>query len=96
MALHIMPEDCLNLGHHSLFKLWQNSTYRYFGRILNMEKWKNAKILFLFTRPLKIFFYKTTEQNSKILHTNSVSMSIKVCLNGGATYIIGKIIAKTI
>ena len=40
-------------------------------------------------KPLKIFFSKTAQQNSYILHTY-----IKVCSNGGATYIIGEIIAK--
>ena len=34
------------------------------------------------------------QQNSKILHTNSPWVClIKVCSNGGATYIIGEIIA---
>ena len=38
---------------------------------------------------------KTAEQNSLILHTNSPWVCvIKVCTDGGATYIIGKIIAK--
>ena len=55
-----------------------------------LENLKNAKIWFLFTRPLK-----TTLQNSEILHANSPWVSvIKVCSNGGATYIIGEIIAK--
>ena len=36
-----------------------------------------------------------TEQNSYILHTNSPWVCvIKVCSNGGATYLIGEIIAK--
>ena len=40
-------------------------------------------------------FSKTTQQNSLILHTNSPWVCvIKVCSNGGATYIIGEIIAK--
>ena len=44
---------------------------------------------------MKIFFSKTTEQNSQILHTNSPWVClIKVCSNGDATYIIGEIIAK--
>ena len=44
---------------------------------------------------LKILFFKTTQQNSSILHTNSPWVCvIKVCSNGGATYIIGEIIAK--
>ena len=44
---------------------------------------------------LKIFFSKTTQQNSLMLHTNSPWVCvIKVCSNGGATYIIGDIIAK--
>ena len=44
---------------------------------------------------LKIFFSKTTQRNSWILHTNSPWVCvIKVCSNGGATYIIGEIIAK--
>ena len=44
---------------------------------------------------LKIFFSKTTEQNSCILHTNSPWVCvIKFCSNGGATYTIGEIIAK--
>ena len=43
----------------------------------------------------EIFISKTTEQNSYILHTNSPWVClIKVCSNGGATYIIGEIIAK--
>ena len=38
---------------------------------------------------------QTTQQNSLILHTNSPWVCvIKVCSNGGATYIIGEIIAK--
>ena len=46
-------------------------------------------------KPLKIFFSKTAQQNSYILHTNSLWVCvIKVCSNGGATYIIGEIIAK--
>ena len=40
-------------------------------------------------------FSKTTQQNSSILHTNTPWVcAIKVCSNGGATYIIDKIIAK--
>ena len=55
-----------------------------------MEKCK--KNWFLFTRHLENFFSKTTQQNS--LHTNSTWVClIKVCSNGGATYIIGEIIA---
>ena len=34
-------------------------------------KWKIAKIWFLFTSHLQIFFSKTTRQNFSILHTNS-------------------------
>ena len=34
-------------------------------------KWKIAKIWFLFTSHLQIFFSKTTQQNFSILHTNS-------------------------
>ena len=46
-------------------------------------------------KPLKIFFSKTAQQNSYILHTNFLWVCvIKVCSNGGATYIIGEIIAK--
>ena len=46
-------------------------------------------------KPLKIFFSKTAQQNSYILHTNSRWVCvIKLCSNGGAIYIIGKIIAK--
>ena len=46
-------------------------------------------------KPLKIFFSKTAQKNSYILHTNSLWVGvIKVCSNGGATYIIGEIIAK--
>ena len=46
-------------------------------------------------RTLKILFSKTTQQNSWILHTNSPWVCvIKVCSDGGATYIIGEIIAK--
>ena len=44
----------------------------------NFEYEKNAKIWFLFTRPLKIFFSKTTNSPWVCL--------IKACLNGGATY----------
>ena len=44
---------------------------------------------------LIIFFSKTTEQNSEILHTNSPRLCvIKVCSNGGAAYINNKLIAK--
>ena len=44
---------------------------------------------------LKIFFSKTTQQNSSILYTNiSWVCVIKVCSNGGATYIIGEKIDK--
>ena len=43
----------------------------------------------------EIFFSKTTQQNSKILQIKSPWVCvIKVCSNGGATYIIGEIIAK--
>ena len=46
-------------------------------------------------KPLKIFFSKTAQENSQMLHANSPWVCvIKVCSNGGATYIIGKIIAK--
>ena len=42
-----------------------------------------------------MFFSKTTEQNSQILHTNSPRLCvIKVCSNGGATYINSKLIAE--
>ena len=87
MALQIMPEDCLNLGHYNLFKLWWNSAYRHFGKTLNMVKFK------LFVSVYKTFF-QTTQQNPKILHTNSPWVCvIKVCSNSGATYIIGEPIA---
>ena len=44
---------------------------------------------------LIIFFSKTTEQNSEILHTNSPRLCvIKVCSNGGTAYINNKLIAK--
>ena len=46
-------------------------------------------------RPLEIFFSEITQQNSWVSHTNSPWVClIKVCSNGGATYIIGEIIAK--
>ena len=46
-------------------------------------------------QPWKILFSKTTPQNSLILHTNSRWVCvINVYSNGGATYIIGEIIAK--
>ena len=42
-----------------------------------------------------MFFSKTTEQNSQILHTNSPCLCvIKVCSNGGAAYINSKLIAE--
>ena len=40
-----------------------------------------------------MFFSKTTEQNSQILHTNRLCV-IKVCSNGGAAYINSKLIAE--
>ena len=44
---------------------------------------------------MKTFFSKTAKQNSMILHTHGPWICvIKVCSNGGATYIIGEIIAK--
>ena len=44
------------------------------------------KFGFLFTRPLKIFFYKTAQQNCLILHTNSPLVCvIKFYLNSCAT-----------
>ena len=46
-------------------------------------------------RLLKFIFSKTTQQNSYILHTNSpLEFLTKFCSNGGATYIVGEIIAK--
>ena len=43
----------------------------------------------------ELFFSKTTEQNSWILHTNSPLLCvIKVCSNGGGAYINSKLIAK--
>ena len=61
----------------------------------NFENWKMPKIWILFARPLKIFFSKTAQQNSEILHTNRPWVCvIKVCSNGGTNYIIGEIIAK--
>ena len=55
----------------------------------------NLNIVDFYAKPLKIFFSKTTEQNSLILHMNNPWVSvIKVCSNGGATYIIREIIAK--
>ena len=46
-------------------------------------------------KTLKIFFSETAQKNSYILHTNSLWVCvIKVCSNGGATYIISEIIAK--
>ena len=42
-----------------------------------------------------LLLQKAIQQNSLILHTNSPLVCvIKVCSNGGATYIIGEIIAK--
>ena len=44
---------------------------------------------------LKIFFSKTTQQNSSILYTNIPWVCvIKICSNGGPIYIICEIIAK--
>ena len=55
-----------------------------------MEKCKNSV-----NETLKIFFSKTTQQNSQILHSSSPWVCvIKVCSNGDTTYITGKIIAK--
>ena len=46
---------------------------------------------------MKIFFSKTTEQNSWILHTNCPWVcEIQVCSNGGATYIASEFIAKDV
>ena len=70
--------------NQSLFKWWCHLHY-----------WRNNSQTQFEHRKLKIFFSKTTQQNSLILHTNSpCACVIKVCSNGGATYIIGEIIAK--
>ena len=58
-----MPEDCLSLGYCSVFKLDYGETPST-SIFSELCKWKNAKIWFLFTRPLKIFFSKTTKENS--------------------------------
>ena len=83
MAIHIMPENSLNLGHvkiivkRHLQAFWQN--------------FENGKCKNLVSGPLKIFFSK----NSQILHTNSPWVCvIKVCSNGGFTYIISELKAK--
>ena len=77
------------MGNQSLFKwwchlqYWQNNSQRQFE-----HRKFDANLL-------KIFFSKITQQNSYILHTNSPWVCvIKVCSNGGATYIISEIIAK--
>ena len=85
MALHIMPEDSLNLGHHN-FKYYRETPST------------GILIWFLFARDLKIFFSKTTQQTSEIFYTISTLVCvINVCLNGSATYItyiIGQFITK--
>ena len=55
MVLLIVPEDSLNLGHHNLLKLYGSENP---PRGILVELW------FLLMRPLKIFFSKTTQQNS--------------------------------
>ena len=57
-----------------------------------MEKCKN---LVSVDKNLEIILSKNAQQDPYILHTNSPWVCvIKVCSNGGATYIISEIIAK--
>ena len=61
------------------------------------QNFENGKMQKLFTRPLKIIFSKTTQQKFLDIayKINSPWVCvIKVCSNGGATFIICEIIAK--
>ena len=88
--------SCIACVHHNYQKYLRydqgHSETPPTGILAELWKWKNAKILFLFARPLNIFLPKTTKKYSYILHTNSPwACVIKVCSNGCATYIICEI-----
>ena len=87
----------MDMCNQSVFKwwchlhYWRNNSHLHYWRNNSQRQFKHRK----FDSSLKIFFSKTTQQNFKILHINSPWVCvIKVCSNGGATYIIGEIIAK--
>ena len=51
----------------------------------------------MYCKSLEIFFSKTAQQNSWILHTNSLWICvIEICSNSGPIYIIGVVIANDI
>ena len=67
--------------------------YRHFGRILNMEKCKN--LVFVYKTFKNLLLQKYSKEFLDIAHKNSPWVClIKVCSDGGATYIIGEITAK--
>ena len=66
--------------NQSLFKWWHHLHY---WRNNSQRQFEYRKFEH---KPLKIFFFKTTQHNSKILHINRPWVcAIKVCSNGGAT-----------
>ena len=70
--------------NQSLFKWWHHLHY-----------WRNNSQRQINIENLMQTFKNLLLQNYWILHTNSPWVCvIKVCSNGGATYIIGEIIAK--
>ena len=75
--------------YSSLFKWW----HQIHNRRINSQRQFEHRIIRC--KSLKIFFLKTSQQNSTMLHTNSPWVcAIKACSNGGATCIICEIIAK--
>ena len=88
MALHIMPEDSLNLGHNPFVKIILKLHLQPFWH--NFENGKMKKIGFF----LQDFITLLQNYSTKFFYTNSPWVCVtKVCSDGGATYIIGEIIA---
>ena len=86
--LDIAHKKFLGMCNESLFKWWLHPHHCRNNSQIQLEHGRSNK-------HVKIFFTKTSQQNSLILHTNSPWVCvIEVCLNGGATFIIGELTAK--
>ena len=57
--VHIMPEDCQNLGHHRLLKNMVKLRLQAFCRTLNMEKSKNLVSVYKTFKNILLLNYLT-------------------------------------
>ena len=86
--LRYCTDNVHGMCYSSLFKWWR---HLYYWLNNSQIKFEHSK----FDANFENLLLQNCSQNSLILHTNSPWVCvIKVCSNGGSTYIIGKLIAK--